>query len=252
MTLAELRLWLDCLPPRGRARAFARLEADGRQGARELVCRHRQARRAVAGELLRLRRMTGHEIAARRQGAVLVAGVDEAGRGPLAGPVVAAAVLLPPRYRLLGLDDSKRLTPQARESLFSALIRDCLSHGVGVAGVEEIDRVNIAQAAWAAMRRAVAGLIPRPDLLLVDGYPIPALSLAQQAIVGGDRLSLAIAAASVVAKVTRDRLMVELDAAHPGYGFARHKGYATAEHLRAIAERGPCPSHRRSFLGRFR
>ncbi len=177
----------------------------------------------------------------------LVAGVDEAGRGPLAGPVVAAAVILPPDAWLPGLDDSKRLTPARREALAPLIREQAVAWSVAVVGVEEIDRHNIACAAFLAMERAVAGLTPAPDHLLVDGFPIPALALPQQAIVGGDGLSNAIAAASVLAKVHRDRLMEEYDALYPGYGFAVHKGYPTPAHREALRRLGPSPIHRRSF-----
>ena len=178
-----------------------------------------------------------------------VAGVDEAGRGPWAGPVVAAAVVLPrrlPADLARGIDDSKRLGRARREALHAALV----SHaeiGVGVAGVAEIDRLNILRATLLAMRRAVARLDPAPALALVDGNRAPVLGCAVQTVVKGDRLSLSIAAASIVAKVTRDRLMAELAVRHPGFGWARNAGYGTAEHRAAIARLGITPHHRRSF-----
>jgi ribonuclease HII len=176
-----------------------------------------------------------------------VAGVDEAGRGPLAGPVVAAAVILDPAHPIAGLADSKALSPRRRERL-AAEIRACaLAWGVGRAEVAEIDQLNILQATLLAMRRAVAALDPAPDHVLVDGNRCPAFACAAEAVIGGDRSVAAISAASIVAKVHRDALMVELDQAFPAYGFAVHKGYPTAEHLRALQAWGPCPAHRRSF-----
>ncbi|MCP5366125.1 MAG: ribonuclease HII [Hyphomicrobiales bacterium] len=185
----------------------------------------------------------------------VVAGVDEAGRGPWAGPVVAAAVVLD-RARLpaglaAALDDSKKLRPAARADLFAALPA-CARIGVGMAGVDEIDRVNILRASLNAMARAVAALDPAPDLALVDGNRPPDLvsgrgPVAVRCVVRGDGLSLSIAAASIVAKVTRDRLMAELAAAHPGYGWERNAGYGTAQHQAALARLGPTPHHRRSF-----
>lgn len=177
----------------------------------------------------------------------LVAGVDEAGRGPLAGPVVAAAVILPPGAWIPGLDDSKRLTPARREALAPVIREQAVAWSVAVADVEEIARCNIARAAFLAMERAVAALEPPPDHLLVDGFPIPGLAVPQQAIIGGDGLSNAIAAASVLAKVHRDRLMEEYDALYPGYGFAVHKGYPTAAHREALRRLGPSPIHRKGF-----
>lgn len=175
-----------------------------------------------------------------------LAGVDEAGRGPLAGPVVAAAVVLPPSGWPEGIRDSKAL-PAARREVLAALIRGCAGVGLGVAAPEEIDRVNIHRATLLAMARAVAALPVRPAHVLVDGKFLPGLDIPATAVVKGDALSLGVAAASVVAKVERDRMMLAAAARWPGYGWARNKGYPTAEHLRALAERGPTPLHRRSF-----
>ncbi len=176
-----------------------------------------------------------------------VAGVDEAGRGPLAGPVVAAAVILTPDTVLLGLDDSKRLSPARREALAPEIRRVAVAWSVAVVDVAEIDRLNIAQAAFEAMRRAVRGLGVAPDHLLVDGFPLPGAPCPQEGIVGGDRLSHSIAAASVLAKVERDRLMDALSREYPGYGFEIHKGYPTLAHREALLRLGPSAVHRRSF-----
>jgi ribonuclease HII len=177
-----------------------------------------------------------------------VAGVDEAGRGPLAGPVVAAAVILPEDGAPDGLDDSKKLSPARREQLFAALIGDPrVRFAVGSSYAGEIDALNILRATHLAMRRALAALDPQAIHVLVDGRPVPDLPAPQTALVGGDGLSLSIAAASIIAKVTRDRQMAEWDARFPQYGFARHKGYGVPEHLAAIHRHGPCLIHRRSF-----
>lgn len=176
-----------------------------------------------------------------------IAGVDEAGRGPLAGPVVAAAVILPHRFSTRGLDDSKVLTPAQRDRWFARLT-GAAEHGIGVATVDEIDRLNILRANHLAMRRAVAALPgPVPDHVLVDGLPIGEVGFPYTALVDGDARSVSIAAASILAKVTRDRIMGELEAQFPGYGFAQHKGYYTPEHVLALRQLGPCPAHRRSF-----
>jgi ribonuclease HII len=178
----------------------------------------------------------------------LRAGVDEAGRGPLAGPVVVAAVILDPARPVAGLDDSKRLSEKKREALYPQILECALSHCVIVVEAAEIDRLNIFQATMAGMRRAVAGLAPAAHEALVDGNQLPReLPCPGRAIVGGDALVPAISAASILAKVTRDRLMVALDAVHPGYGFAVHKGYPTPAHLAALQRLGPCAQHRRSF-----
>jgi len=184
-----------------------------------------------------------------------VAGVDEAGRGPLAGPVVAGAVVFDPEFlrreteaSLKGLTDSKKLSEKRREHFFE-LFHELphVSFATGMAEVEEIDSLNILRATHIAMARALSALKPLPAMALVDGLPVPNLPCASTAIVGGDHLSFSIAAASIIAKVTRDRMMVEFDNVFPGYGFAKHKGYGTREHMAALKKLGPCPIHRRSF-----
>jgi ribonuclease HII len=183
------------------------------------------------------------------RGLARVCGIDEAGRGPLAGPVVAAAVVLPPSFAHPFLTDSKKLSPARREEAYGQLTSDArVAWSVARVEAGEIDRVNILRATWQAMAAAREGLSPAPDWTLVDGRPVPPLGEACTAIVRGDSRSLSIAAASVIAKVTRDRIMAELDRAHPAYGFATHKGYGTPAHLRALREFGPCSEHRRSFL----
>ena len=177
----------------------------------------------------------------------LVAGVDEAGRGPLAGPVVAAAVMLDDLQPIVGLADSKTLSPRRRERLYDEIRAKALCCCVAEASVDEIDRLNILQATLLAMRRAVEGLRLSPQQVLVDGNRVPVLRVPAQAIVKGDARVPAISAASILAKVHRDRLCMALDARHPQYGFAAHKGYPTAEHLQALRRFGPCDEHRRSF-----
>ena len=199
--------------------------------------------------------MLAHERQAWSQGVLRLAGVDEAGRGPLAGPVVAAAVHIErpfleqeERGLFQNLNDSKQLTPAARERFFTLLSKTpAVICGVGQCSVGEIDTLNILRATHLAMARAVGCLTPLPDHVLVDGLPVRGLPCPSTAIVKGDASSLSIAAASIVAKVTRDRIMLELDALYPVYGFARHKGYGTAEHLAALRLHGPSPCHRRSF-----
>lgn len=185
---------------------------------------------------------------ARLAGGGTVAGVDEAGRGPLAGPVVAAAVVLGPGGGWDGLDDSKKLAPARRDELCARVLTEARAFAWAVVGPRAIDRMNIRRASLEAMRRAVARLPLAPDLVLVDGdSAVPGLALPQRAVVRGDGTMLSIAAASVVAKVVRDRIMDRLDRVWPAYGFARHKGYGTVEHLAAIEAHGPCPLHRYSF-----
>ena len=178
-----------------------------------------------------------------------VAGLDEAGRGPLAGPVVAAAVVLGPGTRITGVDDSKRLTPEERESLYPVIHARAVAVGVGVIDAETIDRVNILQATRRAMGLALGSLGVEPELVLTDFVALDGLRCPQRNLVNGDQRSATVAAASIIAKVTRDRMMAEADREYPQYGFGRHKGYATLEHLAALIMHGPCPLHRRTFNG---
>jgi ribonuclease HII len=188
-----------------------------------------------------------HERKLWRVGLQAVAGVDEAGVGPMAGPVVAAAVIFPVETFIKGVNDSKQLLPERRGELYPLIRSSALAVGVGIAHPAEVDQLNIFWATMAASERAVAALCRTPDHVLVDGRRIPELKLPQTRIVGGDRKSFCIAAASIIAKVTRDRMMAELDAQYPGYGFAQHKGYCTTDHMGALDRLGPCPIHRRSF-----
>ncbi|MGA3287351.1 MAG: ribonuclease HII [Bacteroidota bacterium] len=176
-----------------------------------------------------------------------IAGVDEAGRGPLAGPVVAAAVIFPKEFVIYGVNDSKKLSARKREELFMMISQQAMSVGVGIIDHKVIDRINILQATHLAMRRALENLAVKPDYVLVDGNSFKHDTLRFQNIIGGDAKSFTIAAASIIAKVTRDRLMCELDACFPQYGFARHKGYGTPQHIEAIRTYGICEIHRRSF-----
>ena len=187
------------------------------------------------------------ENALRRGGFCHVAGVDEVGRGCLAGPVVAGAVVLDPDRHIPGVCDSKMVAAAERERLFERIMRHAVAWGVAAADPREIDRINIHQASLRAMQRAVLALVPLPDMVLVDAFRVPDLPMAQRGIPHGDRRCAAIAAASIIAKVVRDRLMTELHGTDPRYGFDRHKGYATADHLDAVARFGYSDAHRRSF-----
>jgi ribonuclease HII len=191
-----------------------------------------------------------HERALRKEaGWRIIAGTDEAGRGPLAGPVVAAAVILPERFRHKTLTDSKQLSEKQREKIYAELTsRENVCWAFSAADCEEIDRINILRASHEAMRRAVAALAIQPEHVLIDGLPVRPFPFPQTAIIKGDACSFSIAAASVIAKVTRDRIMLEMDALYPDYHFAQHKGYSTKLHLERLRVHGPCPIHRRSFL----
>ena len=180
-----------------------------------------------------------------------VAGIDEAGRGPLAGPVVAAAVILPKDIFLPFLNDSKKVTEKRRDVLFDQIKQEAIAYGIGIASNALIDEINILQATYEAMREAVSKLNKTPDILLVDAVHIPNINIKQVGIVKGDAKSVNIAAASILAKVTRDRLMLEYDKIYPEYGFASNKGYGTAKHIEALKAYGACDIHRRSFIGNF-
>lgn len=188
------------------------------------------------------------ENAVAEEGFAPVCGVDEAGRGPLAGPVCAAAVVLPRGLVIPGLDDSKKLTERRREALYDVITAQALAYGVAFASEREIDELNILQATYLAMNRAIAAMGTAPALALIDGNRNAGIAVPSRCVVGGDGKCASIAAASVLAKVTRDRYMLELDARYPGYGFAKHKGYGTAAHYAALREKGPSEVHRRTFL----
>ena len=200
----------------------------------------------------RLDVMLTHERRLWSSGRSHIAGVDEVGRGPLAGPVVAAAVILPRDFDVLGIDDSKKLTPKKREELFEVIKEKALAWAVGWVGPERIDEINILEATKEAMRQAVQGLSLQPDHVLIDGnFTVRALSLPQTAIVKGDANSTSIAAASILAKVTRDRYMEEMDAVYPGYAFASNKGYGTKAHYDGLKAQGPTPIHRKTFISDY-
>ena len=192
-----------------------------------------------------------YEHEAAREGFACICGVDEAGRGPLAGPVCAAAVILPPDIQIEGLNDSKKLADKKRRALYDVITEQAVSYGIAFADEQEIDEINILQATFLAMRRAFEKLAVTPDIALIDGNRAPGLSCRERTVVHGDALSASIAAASILAKVTRDRLMEEYDAQYPQYGFAVHKGYGTQRHYAALREFGACPIHRQSFLRKF-
>jgi ribonuclease HII len=225
----------------------ALLRADPRKGAQAILAAVERRRREHRAEGQRLRHLLRYEQALWSAGITLVAGVDEAGMSPLAGPVAAGAVIFAPGSRIPGVDDSKKLDAKTRERLAIAIKVQALAWGVGFATHEEIDRINIYWAGLLAMRRAIEALAKVPEHLLIDARRLKDVAIAQQSIVKGDAKSLSIAAASILAKTARDAHMVELDAEHPGYGFARHKGYPVREHVDALERLGACPVHRRSF-----
>ncbi len=203
----------------------------------------------LEAELARLDKMQEYERMYSDRG--FICGIDEAGRGPLAGPVVAGAVILPKDCRILYLNDSKKVSEKRRELLYEEITEKAVAWGVGIVPPQRIDEINILQATYEAMRQAVGQLKVTPGILLNDAVTIPQVSLPQVPIIKGDAKSVSIAAASILAKVTRDQMMREYDRIYPEYGFAAHKGYGTAAHIQALKDLGPCPIHRRSFIGNF-
>jgi ribonuclease HII len=245
LTLSALRVALqqNALTPR----ALSALKNDPRAGARALWATHEAQKRNGLKEAARLDALLAHEQRLWSQGLEWIGGLDEVGVGPLVGPVVAAVVVLPQGARIDGVDDSKKLSKKKREQLSDVIQAQALGVGMGACSALEIDVMNIFRATREAMRRAVMALSCQLDHLLVDAHRVPGIKIAQTAIIGGDRLSHAIAAASIVAKVARDKLMADLDAEYPDYGFGQHMGYGTAMHLEALQRLGPTPQHRRSF-----
>ncbi len=221
--------------------------ADGRPGVSKLITQAQKKMEKLRLERERLEKMRVYERKYERD-FLHICGIDEAGRGPLAGPVCAAAVILPKDCEILYLNDSKKLSEARREALFQEIMEKADAVGIGMASPEAIDEVNILQATYLAMKDALAQLEIPPDILLNDAVTIPGVGTRQVPIIKGDAKSVSIAAASIVAKVTRDRLMREYDAIMPEYGFAKHKGYGTREHIEAIRQYGPSPIHRRTFL----
>lgn len=205
-----------------------------------------RARLRFEKELARTKGMSVYEERFRDKG--YLCGIDEVGRGPLAGPVMAGAVILPKDHPILYLNDSKKLTPKKRDELYEVIMKEAVAVGIGSEDEKVVDEINILQATYSAMRKAILKLAVKPDFLLVDAVTIPDTGIPECPIIKGDAKSVSIAAASIVAKVTRDRLMVEYDRIYPEYHFAKNKGYGTAEHIAALKKYGPCPIHRRSFI----
>lgn len=224
-------------------------QTDSRKGVQDLIARVYREKEKLQSELERLEGMKQFE--KKYADYTAICGIDEAGRGPLAGPVVAGAVILPKDCSILYLNDSKQVSASRRDELFDEIQEKVIASAVGIVSPQRIDEINILQATYEAMHQAVEGLRVTPDLLLVDAVTIPAMPMKQVGIIKGDAKSVSIAAASILAKVTRDRMMVEYDALYPEYGFAKHKGYGSQMHIEAIREYGPCPIHRRTFIKNF-
>ena len=221
-------------------------ESDERSGVQALVAKAHKRMEAIEHEIARTEQMKKYEKEYASYG--YICGIDEVGRGPLAGPVVAGAVILPKDCKILYLNDSKQLTAKKREELYDIIMEQAVAVGLGYASYERIDEINILQATYEAMREAINNLTVKPDILLNDAVTIPGVDIEQVPIIKGDAKSLSIASASIIAKVTRDRLMYHYDELYPEYGFAKHKGYGTKLHTDVLKEIGPCPIHRKTFI----
>lgn len=228
---------------------YLEYEEDSRAGVQNLIQKYQKQEEALKKERERTEQMKIYEHKYEDLG--WICGIDEVGRGPLAGPVVSGAVILPRDSKILHLNDSKQLTAKKRDELYDVIMREAVAVGIGYASPARIDEINILQATYEAMREAISKLSVKPDVLLNDAVKIPQVDIRQVPIIKGDAKSVSIAAASIVAKVTRDRLMEEYDKVLPGYGFASNKGYGSAEHIAALKEIGPSPIHRQSFIGHF-
>lgn len=228
---------------------FRHYENDERSGVQKLIQQYHKKLQALEDERVRTESMKKYEHEYEHLG--YLCGIDEVGRGPLAGPVVACAVILPKDCNILWLNDSKKLTAKKRDELYDVILEGAVSVGIGMASPERIDEINILQATYEAMRMAIGNLKVQPDLLLNDAVTIPGVDIRQVPIIKGDAKSVSIAAASIIAKVTRDRLMVEYDAVMPGYDFAGNKGYGTKKHIEGLKELGPSPIHRMTFIKKY-
>lgn len=226
-------------------------KTDDRTGVCELVKKANKKIEIIDSEIIRTEKMYNFEKKYIEMGYKFICGIDEVGRGPLAGPVVACAVILPVDEKILYLNDSKQVSKKKREELYDIIIDKAVAYGIGISSEERIDEINILQATYEAMRMAINNLDVKPDILLNDAVKIPQVSIQQVPIIKGDTLSASIAAASIVAKVTRDRIMYEYDKVYSGYDFSSNVGYGSAKHIEALKNIGPCPIHRKSFIGNF-
>ena len=250
-SISEIKAELENADKDTRESLLELCKKDTRKGVLKLVEIYEKQKAAMAEELERLKKM--HEFEDKYSEYEYIAGIDEAGRGPLAGPVVAASVILPKDCEILYLNDSKQLSAKRRDELFDEIKQKAIAYGIGIVSQGRIDEINILQATYEAMREAIGRMSEKqnPDLLLVDAVHIPDVDIKQVGIVKGDAKSVSIAAASILAKVTRDRFMVEMDKLYPEYGFASHKGYGSKSHIEAIKKYGASPIHRQTFIKNF-
>ena len=248
-SIAQIKEEFGKADEKEREALYSMYDADARSGVQKLIASYRKKEEALRLERERLSLMKSYE--RKYKDAEMICGIDEAGRGPLAGPVVAGAVILPKDCEILYLNDSKKLSASRREALYDEIMEKAVAVGVGMASPARIDEINILQATYEAMRMAISNLAVQPDLLLNDAVTIPEIEIMQIPIIKGDAKSVSIAAASILAKVTRDRLMVEYEKVFPGYDFASNKGYGTKAHIEGLKKFGPTPIHRMSFIHKY-
>ncbi len=250
-SIAQIKERLTACPASDLPALLLEYEADSRKGVQNLLARFQKIYQQAQAEQQRLEAMLTYEKAAYQNGYTYIAGIDEVGRGPLAGPVVAAAVILPQNHKIPFVNDSKQLSAQKRAVLAEQIKKEALAYAIGIIPNERIDEINILQATYEAMRQALSQLSVQPDFILADAVTIPKITIPQQSIIKGDAKSLSIAAASILAKVTRDAMMEEMANVYPHYDFASNKGYGSQKHIAGIAQYGLCPIHRRSFVGKI-
>lgn len=247
--ISEIKAEFEAADEKLRSSLYEKYAADTRAGVQNLILKYRRQEEKLQEEIQRTEAMSRFEKEYAHCG--LICGIDEVGRGPLAGPVVAGAVILPKDEQILYLNDSKKLSEKKREELYDVIMEKAVATGIGIIGPARIDEINILQATYEAMRMAIGNLQVQPGILLNDAVTIPQVTIQQVPIIKGDAKSVSIAAASILAKVTRDRLMVEYDKVLPGYDFDGNKGYGSAAHIEALKKLGPTPIHRRSFIKNF-
>ena len=249
MKIEEIKKILENTKEAELAEKLKEFRGDERQGVLRLVLQYEKKVEKYNEELNRIENMRAYE--KKYHTAKYICGIDEVGRGPLAGPVVTCAVILPKDCKILYVNDSKKLSEKKREELYSIIMEQALDVSIGIEAPEVIDNINILQATYSAMRKSIEGLKYKPDIILVDAVTIPGIPYKQEPIIKGDAKSISIAAASIVAKVTRDRMMAEYDKLYPEYDFASNKGYGTEKHIQALKEKGASPIHRKSFIANF-
>ncbi len=251
LSIKEINEILKNTPKKDLKNTLLEFSEDKRAGVKNLIIKYEKKLEKHYAEIERVKKMCVFENEKYEKGYEYIAGIDEVGRGPLAGPVVTCAIILKKGFLPEGINDSKKLSPEKRESLYNIILENAISYSIGIISPLEIDEINILQATYKAMRNAINSLSVKPSFILADAVTIPEIEIPQQGIIKGDQKSISIAAASIIAKVTRDNLMKEYAKVYEGYGFEKNMGYGTEEHIKALKEIGPCPIHRKTFIKNF-